>query len=175
MQRAFEGTTPSIADSAFVSEMAYLIGDVTLEENASVWPFTCLRGDYGPISVGEGSNVQDFTMLHEATVGSGVTIGHNVVIDRATVGDDVLVGISSTILPGATVGDDCIVAAGTLLREEQEVPSGHMAYGAPAEVRPLSEKHREQIRWYCEEYLALSERYRNDGSIRGDGYEDDTQ
>lgn len=140
MQRAFEGTTPSIADSAFVSEMAYLIGDVTLKENASVWPFTCLRGDYGPISIGGDSNVQDFTMLHEATV-----------------------------------GNDCIVAAGTLLREDQEVPSGHMAFGAPAEIRPLSEEHREQIRWYCEEYLALSERYRNDGSIRDDGYEDDTE
>ncbi|MDG5817662.1 gamma carbonic anhydrase family protein [Natronococcus sp. A-GB7] len=175
MQRAFEGTRPSIADSAFVSEMAYLIGDVTLEENASVWPFTCLRGDYGPISVGTDSNVQDFTMLHEATVGSGVTIGHNVVVDRATVGDDVLVGISSTILPGATIEDDCIVAAGSLIREDRTVPSGHMAYGAPAEIRPLSEDHVDEIRWYCEEYLTLAERYRNDGSIRHDEYEDDTQ
>lgn len=168
MQCAFEDTAPSIADSAYVSEMAYLIGDVTLERDVSVWPFVCLRGDYGPITVGAQSNVQDFTMLHEATIGSGVTIGHNVVIDRATVGDDVLVGISSTILPGATIEDDCIVAAGSLIREDQTVPSGHMAYGAPAEIRPLSEDHVDEIRWYCEEYLTLAERYRNDGTVRSD-------
>lgn len=162
MQRAFEQTTPEVAESAFVSEMAYLVGDVTLDEEVSIWPFVCMRGDYGPIAVGAGTNVQDFTMLHEATVGSGVTIGHNVVIDRATVGDDVLVGISSTVLPGATVGDECIVAAGALVREDQDVPDGHMAYGAPAEIRPLDEGHVETIRWYAAEYRELATRYRND-------------
>ncbi len=162
MQRDFERATPTVADSAFVSEMAYLVGDVTIEDGASVWPFVCMRGDYGPITVGTETNVQDFTMLHEAEVGSGVTIGHNVVVDRATVGDDVLVGISSTILPEASVGNECIVAAGSLVREGQEIPDGHMAFGAPAETRPLDDDHLEQIQWYAEEYLTLADRYRQD-------------
>ncbi|MFC7115519.1 gamma carbonic anhydrase family protein [Natronoarchaeum sp. GCM10025703] len=164
MQRTFERTAPTVADSAFVSEMAYLVGDVTIEDRASVWPFVCMRGDYGPITVGAETNVQDFTMLHEATVGSGVTIGHNAVLDRATVGDDVLVGISSTILPEASIGDDCIIAAGSLVREGQEIPDGHMAYGTPAETRPLDDGNSELIRWYAEEYLELADRYRRDRS-----------
>ncbi len=160
MQRPFETDRPDIAESAFVSEMSYLVGDVTVEPRASVWPFVCMRGDYGPITVGEETNVQDFTMLHEATVGSGVTIGHNVVVDRATVGDDVLLGMSSTILPDASVGDDCIVAAGTVVREDQEIPDGHIAYGSPPELKPITDEQRDQIRWYGEEYLQLAERYR---------------
>lgn len=160
MERPFERATPDIAESAYVSEMAYLIGDVTIDEDASVWPFVCMRGDYGPITVGEGTNVQDFTMLHEAEIGAGVTIGHNAVLDRTTVGNDVLVGISSTVLPDATIGNECIVAAGSLVREGQEVPDGHMAYGTPAQIQPLSEGHREEIRWYCREYVELAKRYR---------------
>lgn len=152
--------------------MAYLVGDVTIEDRASIWPFVCMRGDYGPITVGAETNVQDFTMLHEATVGSGVTIGHNAVVDRATIGDDVLVGISSTILPEASIGDECIVAAGSLVREGQEIPDGHMAYGTPAETRPLDDGDPELIRWYAEEYLELADRYRHDQSQEGAPDED---
>lgn len=166
MQRSFEDTEPTVADSAFVSEMAYLVGDVTIEEQASVWPFVCLRGDYEPITVGAETNVQDFTMLHGATIGSGVTIGHNAVIDEATVGDDVLIGMSSTVLPGASIGNKCIVAAGSLILEDQEIPNGHMAYGSPADIRPLTEDQIDEIQWYCEEYLKLTERYRSDRSHR---------
>jgi carbonic anhydrase/acetyltransferase-like protein (isoleucine patch superfamily) len=160
MQRPLESHAPDVAESAFVSEMAYLVGDVTVAERASVWPFVCMRGDYGAISVGAETNVQDFTMLHEATVGSGVTIGHNVIVDRATVGDDALLGMSSTVLPGASVGDDCIVAAGTVVREDQAIPDGHIAYGSPPELKPITEEQRDDIRWYCEEYLQLADRYR---------------
>jgi len=160
MRRPFESHAPDVAESAFVSEMAYLVGDVTVAERASVWPFVCMRGDYGAISVGAETNVQDFTMLHEATVGSGVTIGHNVVVDRATVEEDVLLGMSSTVLPGASVGDDCIVAAGTVVREDQAIPDGHIAYGSPPELKPITEEQLDDIRWYCEEYLQLADRYR---------------
>lgn len=175
MQRAFESHAPDVAESAFVSEMAYLVGDVTVAERASVWPFVCMRGDYGAIAVGAETNVQDFTMLHEATVGSGVTIGHNVVVDRATVGDNVLLGISSTVLPGASVGNDCIVAAGTVVHEDQEIPDGHIAYGSPPELKPITDEQREEIRWYCEEYLQLADRYRQAGAPLHRGEEERPQ
>ena len=167
MIRSFDGETPAVPDSAFVSEMAYLIGDVTLGERSSVWPFVCLRGDSGSISVGDRTNVQDFTMLHNTHLGADVTVGHGAMLDHATIGDQCLVGLGATLLPGATVGSECIVAGGTLLREGESVPEGHLAYGAPAETQPLTDQHRERIEQNVEEYLKLSAQYRNDG-----GFED---
>jgi carbonic anhydrase/acetyltransferase-like protein (isoleucine patch superfamily) len=160
MSRAFEGCAPRIPDSAFVSEMSYLIGDVTLGERASVWPFVCARGDFEPTSIGDETNVQEFTMLHGAEIGTRVSIGHGVVIDEATVGDETLVGISSAVLGDAVVGSNCIVAAGALVREGQEIPDGHIAYGVPAETQPLTDDHRELISWICDEYLDMMERYK---------------
>lgn len=163
MQKSLGKSQPTVHESAFVSEMAYLVGDVSVAPRASVWPFVCIRGDYGPTSVGEASNVQDFTMLHEAVVGKRVTIGHNAVLDRTEVGDSSLIGMSSTLLPDTTVEENAIVAGGTVVREGQTVPEGHLAYGVPAETKPLTEEQREQISWYCEEYLELADRYKSAG------------
>ncbi len=124
MIKEFQGDYPEIPESAFVSEMAYVLGDVTLEENVSLWPYVCIRGDVGPTHVGAETNVQDHTMLHECEIGEGVTIGHNVVIDQCTVQDSCLIGISSSVLRGAVVEDNCIVAAGAVVREGQTVPEG---------------------------------------------------
>ena len=93
MEREVMGESPSVADSAFVSELAYLVGDVGVGPDASLWPFVCLRGDGRSTTVGEETNVQEFSMLHGADVGDRVTVGHNVVIDYADIGDDVLVGM----------------------------------------------------------------------------------
>lgn len=166
MRKRFEGSEPSVPGSAFVSEMAYLIGDVTLGERVSVLPFVCMRGDYGSIRVGDDSNVQDFTMLHDdAYLGEAVTVGHGCVLDGATIGDETLVGMSSTLLSGLTVGDNCIVAAGSLVLEDQTIPSGHLAYGAPAETRPLDEDQRELPPWNAQEYVDLRERYKTEGGF----------
>lgn len=162
MIRGFEGWEPDVPESAFVSEGAYLVGDVTLGERTSVWPFVCARGDFEPTTVGAETNVQEFTMLHGADIGSRVSIGHGVVVDEATVGDETLVGISSSVLGGAAVGSNCIVAAGALVREGQEIPDGHLAYGVPAETQPLTDDHRELISWICEEYLDMMQRYKAD-------------
>ncbi|SFR63953.1 gamma carbonic anhydrase family protein [Halogeometricum limi] len=165
MIRRFEETSPAVAESAFVSEMAYLVGDVTVGPEASIWPFVCVRGDFGPSSIGEQTNVQDFTMLHEADVGPRVTVGHHVTIDGASVGADSLVGIGSTVLPGASVGSDCIVGAGAVVTPDQEIPDGHVAFGIPAETQPISDDHREYVRWNCEEYLDMTARYRAQGGF----------
>ena len=160
MIRTIQSNTPRIPKSAFISEMAYVIGDVTIGERTSVWPFCCLRGDFEPTVVGDETNVQEFTMLHGAEIGSRVSIGHGVVIDEATVGDETLIGISSTVLRDAVVGSNCIVAGGALVREGQEVPDGHIAYGVPAEIQPLTDDHRELISWVCDEYLKMMDRYK---------------
>lgn len=165
VQEPIYGKSPEVAESAFVAKQSALIGDVTVGERSSVWPFTCLRGDDGdmPTTVGDECNVQEFSMLHGATLEDQVSIGHNVTVDYATVGEHSLVGINSAVLRGATVGSNCLVAAGSLVRQGQTVPDGHLAYGAPAETRPLSDGQREEIDMVHEHYVELGRDYGETG------------
>lgn len=160
MQRQFQDATPRTADEAFVSEMAYAVGDVEVGSRSSIWPFVCLRGDGGPVTVGEETNVQEFTMLHGATLGDEVTVGHGAVVDYAEVHDHSLVGMGSAVMGGATIESNCIVAANAVVRQGQRVPEGHMAYGVPAETRPLSDEQVAQIGATHENYVELSAKYR---------------
>lgn len=163
MQRVFEGTGPRIAADAFVSEMAYLVGDVDVEPRASIWPFVCLRGHGTPVEVGTETNVQEFSMLHGASLGDGVTVGHGAVVDYATVEDHSLIGMQSAVLGGATVEDHCIVAANAVVTHDQTVPSGHLAYGTPAETRPLTDAQLAQIEETHDTYVELAGRFRAAG------------
>ncbi len=148
-----------VADSAFVSEMAYLIGDVAVDERASIWPFVCCRADGAPVDIGQETNVQEFTMLHGATLGDEVTVGHNAVVDFATVEDHSLVGMHSAVLRGATVESNCIVAANTVVLQDQTIPEGHLAYGTPAETKPLSDAQLDEISRTHEHYVELGQEY----------------
>lgn len=161
MQRTVAGATPEIAESAFVSELAYAVGDVTVGDRSSLWPFVCLRGDGGATVIGSGTNVQEFSMVHGATIGNGVTIGHNVVVDYATVEDGSLVGMSSTIQRDAVVESNCLVAAGSLVTEGQTIPEGHLAYGVPAETRPIEDDHLAEIDRVQELYVEHAETYKD--------------
>ncbi|MFD1600895.1 gamma carbonic anhydrase family protein [Halobellus rarus] len=163
MLRAFEGTEPAVANEAFVSEMAYLVGEVAVGARASVWPFACLRGHGTAVTVGEETNVQEFAMLHGATLGDAVTVGHGAVVDYADVGDHTLVGMQSAVLGGATVEDHCIIAANAVVRKDQTVPSEHLAYGTPAETRPLTDGQLAQIDQTHETYVELAARFRDAG------------
>ena len=163
MQRSFEGAEPEVASDAFVSEMAYLVGDVAVGERSSLWPFVCLRGHGTPVEVGAETNVQEFTTLHGATLGDEVTVGHGAVVDYAEVGDHSLVGMQSAVMGGATVEDHCVVAANAVVLQEQTVPSGHLAYGTPAETRPLTDEQRAAIGETHETYVELAARFRDAG------------
>ncbi|KOX95451.1 MULTISPECIES: gamma carbonic anhydrase family protein [Halorubrum] len=167
MERPFDGETPTVADDAFVSEIAYAVGDVEVGSRSSIWPFVCLRGDGGRVTVGTETNVQEFTMLHGATVGDEVTIGHGAVVDYADVHDHALVGMGSAVMGGAVVESNCIVASNAVVRQGQRVPEGHMAYGVPADTRPLSDEQVAQIGETHRNYVELAARYRGtaaDGS-----------
>ena len=163
MQRSVMGTAPDIAGSAFISEMAYVVGDVTVGERSSLWPFVCLRGDGGSAVIGKETNVQEFSMLHGARIGDEVTIGHNVVIDYATVEDGSLIGMSSTVQRGAVVESNSLVDAGSLVTEEQTIPENHLAYGVPAEIRPIEETHLEEIDRVAELYVEHAAAYKDAG------------
>jgi carbonic anhydrase/acetyltransferase-like protein (isoleucine patch superfamily) len=163
MERDFDGRGPDVADSAFVSEMAYLVGDVEVGAGSSLWPFVCLRGDGGTVTVGEDTNVQEFSTLHGATLGDRVSIGHSVTVDYATVEDDALVGINAAVLRGATVESNSLVGAGALVLEGQTVPEGHFARGAPAEVEPLGEDRRKVIDRTAQHYVERGRRFAEEG------------
>ena len=135
----FEGHRPQVDDAARVSQRATLVGDVTVGADASVWPGVVLRGDVGPVQVGRETHVGDNATIHATTIGDRVMLGHGVVCNEATIEDGSLIGFNATINTDVTVGDESIVAAGTVVGEEYEIPPRSFVRGVPAEVTPLAE------------------------------------
>jgi carbonic anhydrase/acetyltransferase-like protein (isoleucine patch superfamily) len=141
---SFEGKAPRVHPTAFIAPTACIIGDVTIEENASVWYNTVLRADFSPIVIRRGANVQDCAVIHvtpggSVEVGPGATVGHLCMIHAATLGEECLIGNSATVLDGARVGARAMVAAGSLVTPGTEVPDGMLAMGAPCRVKgPLA-------------------------------------
>lgn len=136
----FNGKRPQIADNVFVAPTATVIGDVVIEEGASVWFGAVIRGDSGQIRVGAGTSVQDNAVLHvngrfDTIIGANVVIGHAAVLEGCVIGDGVLIGMNATVLEGAKVGAQSAIAAGAVVREHADIPSGVMAAGVPAKVR----------------------------------------
>lgn len=134
----FEGKEPEIHDSAHVSRESTLIGDVIIEENASVWAGAVLRGDIGPVHVGAQSHIGDNAMLHASTVGDRSMVSAGVVLNDAIVGDNVLVGFNATVTD-VSIDDESIIAAGAVVLQSTDVPGGSFVYGVPARITPLSE------------------------------------
>ena len=129
---------PRVHPQAWVAPSAVLIGDVTLEAGASLWPTAVARGDVCAIEIGPRSNVQDGAVLHgdpgqPVRIGAEVTIGHRAVIHGATLRDGCLVGIGAIVLNGVTVGEGALVAAGSVVTKD--VPAGAVVMGAPAQVK----------------------------------------
>lgn len=157
---------PSDADgvdkTAFIAPNATLIGDVRIGAQASVWYGCVLRADLAPIVIGNGTNIQDLTVIHvdwdqPCVIGSAVTVGHRAVIHAAAVGDGALVGIGAIILSGATVGDEALIGAGSVVTEGTAIPARHLALGVPARVvRVLSDAELEKQRSLAASYVAQS-------------------
>jgi len=155
MLRSFNGTEPQVADSAYVDEAAVVIGDVVIEDDASVWPNTTLRGDHGRIVVGEGANVQDNAVLHEeAELKPYSTVGHSAIVHDATVAERALVGMNAVVLDGAHVGEGAVVAAGSVVTEGTEIPPSTLVAGTPAE--PKAEIDDPQLEATADRYVELA-------------------
>jgi len=164
---SFEGKSPRVHPSAFIAPTAVLIGDVTVEENASVWYNAVLRADFGPIVVRRGANVQDCAVVHvtpvnSVEIGAGATIGHTCVVHGATLGAEALVGNGATVLDGARVGAGAMIAAGALVTPGTQIPDGMLALGAPAKVKgPLAGTPAELwVRANPSGYQALAQRHK---------------
>lgn len=165
MIKSFNGKEPRIADSAFISEWAYLIGDIEIAENSSVWPGAVIRADVGLISVSQNSHIEDNVVIHAPTeIGDNVIIGHGAVIHAHKIGNNVLIGMNSTIMHGVEIGDQCIIAAGSVLTDSMKIPAGSFVAGVPAEIRgQISEKQNKWINDAPKFYTQMAKSYKDQG------------
>ncbi len=123
-----------MAQNIYIDPTAVIIGDVQIGEGVSIWPFAVLRGDEGPVVIGEGSNVQDHVIVHVGKIGKNVTLGHAAVVNNATVGDNCIIGMNSSILDRANIGDECIVGANAVVIAETIVPARSVIVGVPGRI-----------------------------------------
>jgi carbonic anhydrase/acetyltransferase-like protein (isoleucine patch superfamily) len=160
-----DGNAPRLDDGAWVAESAEVIGRVELHKNTSVWPKVVIRGDNDLIQIGEGSNVQDASILHTdpgfpLIIGKQVTVGHQVMLHGCQIGDGSLIGIGAVILNGAKIGKNCLVGAGALVTEGKEFPDGSMILGSPAKaVKMLTPEQIAGIEDIARSYVINAERY----------------
>jgi len=174
--RVFENHSPRIAGSAYVDATAVVIGDVVVEEDASVWPMTVVRGDIHRIEIGARTNIQDASVLHVThagpfnpdgyplRVGAGVTVGHRVTLHGCTIGPGCLIGMGSTVMDGAVLGDGVLLGASSLVTPGSELEGGYLWLGRPARrVRPLRDEERDYLAYSAEHYVRLKDRYRQAG------------
>lgn len=156
------GRTPDLDKAIFVARDAIVHGAVTLHKNASVFYGSILRGDINTIEIGEGTNIQDGTIIHLAddfgvAIGTYTTVGHGAMIHACTIGNECLIGMRATVLDGAEIGDQCLIAAGSVVTPRTKIPSGSMVMGAPARVkRELSEEERAGLRHWAEKYIVVA-------------------
>lgn len=163
---------PRIDPAAYVAPGADLIGDVTIEAEASVWFQTVLRADINRIVIGPRSNIQDGAVVHLADdygvqVGELVTVGHKAILHACTIADEVLVGMGAIVLDGAEIGARSIIGAGALVTGGKKFPPGSLILGSPAKaVRTLSLDEQAGIKVWAEKYVALSRAYRERAALK---------
>ena len=161
-----DGKTPQVDSTAWIADSAQVMGHVTLGPDASVWFGCVLRGDTESMTIGEGSSIQDLTVMHAdhglpLTIGKHVTVGHKVMLHGCTIGDESLIGIGAIVLNGAKIGKNCLVGAGSLVTEGKEFPDGSMIMGTPAKVvRQLTPEQIEGLRLSAQHYIDNARMFR---------------
>jgi carbonic anhydrase/acetyltransferase-like protein (isoleucine patch superfamily) len=157
---------PQVAASAYVAKEATVIGQVTLGEEASVWPAAVIRADNEPIVIGAGTSVQDGAILHVdvgtlLNIGKNVTIGHQAMLHGCTVGDDSMIGIQAIIMNKAVIGKSCIVGAGSVVPTGKIFPDRSLILGSPAKVlREVTDEEIEFILWNADDYIKRQRTYK---------------
>jgi carbonic anhydrase/acetyltransferase-like protein (isoleucine patch superfamily) len=169
----YNGMKPKIGKDVFIAPTATIIGRVEIKDGASIWYGTVLRGDMAPITVGKNTNIQDNCTVHTdidtpATIGDYVTVGHNAVVHGCIVENYCLIGINSVILSRSWVKTGSVVAAGSVIKQDQMVGPYHLVAGIPASVKKLLsetsvEKRKQTAIHYltlANEHLAITQAYK---------------
>jgi len=152
-----------------------VIGNVTLGEDASVWPMAVVRGDVHTITIGARTNVQDGAILHVThdgrfsvggaplVIGDDVTIGHKAMLHGCTIGNRCLIGMSAIVMDGAVLEDEVLLAAGALVPPNKHLESGYLYGGSPAKrIRPLTESEKENLLYGAEHYVKMKNNYKEE-------------
>lgn len=173
----FQNQIPDIAESAYVHPNAIVIGDVSVGADSSIWPGTVVRGDVNLIRIGEGTNVQDLSMLHVShksswdpegaplIIGNHVTIGHTVILHGCTIEDESLIGMGSLVMDKVVVQKHVLLGAGSLVPEGKVLESGYLYLGRPAKkIRRLSDAEIEHFLYSANHYIKLKNQYLTEGS-----------
>ena len=172
MIRSLDGVSPRIHPTAFVSEAAYVIGDVEIGEGSSIWPGAVVRADMGKIKIGRQTCVQDNSTVHgddDVEIGDNVVIGHNVLCHAKTVGDRVVIGNGSAVNDGVVIGEDSLIASGTVIVDNVEIPARSLVVGVPGKVRgEIRERHLERMKWYSDVYIEKTKRYKRQGNLESE-------
>ena len=153
-------------DNFWIAPNASVIGEVNLERDASIWFNAILRADNEPITIGEGSNVQDGAIIHTdpgyaCNIGKKVTVGHMAMLHGCSIGDGSLIGIGSVVLNGAKIGRNCIIGSKALVTEGMEVPDGSMVLGIPGKIKKtLTEEEQSVVPLGAEHYIDNYKKYK---------------
>lgn len=162
----YNGVTPKIDDNAFVAANAVVTGDVEIGADSGIWYGCVMRGDVNSIRIGQGTNIQDGTVVHVSrpfgtVIGDRITIGHMALIHACTLEDDCFIGMKATVMDGAVVGKGALVAAGALVTPGKQIPAGQMWAGAPAKyIRDVNDKDREMMNYTQPNYEKLAKDYK---------------
>jgi len=155
--RSVNGKTPKIHPEAFISENAYIVGDVEIGGGSSVWPGTVIRGDAGRILIGERTCIQDNSVVHgdaDVEIGDDVVIGHRVLCHAMVVGSGSLLGNGCIINDGVVIGEESLVASGAMIIDKMAIPARSVVVGVPGRVRrEVTDKDLERIKGYREIYI----------------------
>ena len=162
----FEGHTPKLDPNSWAASNSVVIGKVELKKDSNIWFNVTLRGDVEPITVGEGSNVQDGSVVHSdpgcpVVIGKNVTVGHLVMLHGCVIEDDCLIGIGSTILNKAKIGKNSIIGANALVTENKVIPERSLVLGSPGKiVRQVTDEEIKSIKENAEHYVANYKKYK---------------
>ena len=168
MIRSFGKKKPKIDPSAFVSENAYLVGDIKIGRNSNIWPGAVLRADRFRIQIGNNCSIQDNCVIHagmaDVIIGDNVIVGHGTVVHCAKIGDNVLIGMNATLGFFSEIGDTCIIGAHSMVRDNSKIPPKSLVVGVSSRIkRALNKKEMERIARAAEFYAGLSRDFKKEG------------
>ena len=169
--RAYKNILPTIGKNTYVDPAATVIGDTVIGDDSSVWPGVVIRGDVNHIRIGDKTNIQDGSILHNThkgkysdgsplIIGNKVTVGHKVILHGCTIKDFVLIGMGSSVLDNAVVETHVVLGANSLVTENKVLESGYLYMGSPAKkIRELTQEEKEFLDYSAENYAQLKDDY----------------
>lgn len=167
----FTDKTPVIADDAYISERASVIGAATIGARTSVWEYAVIRADTNTITIGEETSIQDNCTVHgdarfPVKIGNRVTLGHNAVVHGCTIENNVIIGIGAIVLNDAYIGHHSIIGAGCVVTPGTKIPPKSLVVGIPGKViRPLNESNLLEVEQRWQVYVGLSRQYLSQRSM----------